>query len=84
MVDVLTWSEELQRTRGEGLEDILAVGDRSNAKKARVGCVESNWVATECIWVASSRSYERECIRSVLFTHGASADLVGLIMSAPI
>ena len=32
----------------------------------------------------SSLSYERECIRSVLFTHAASADLVGLITSAPI
>ena len=32
--------------------------------------------------VASSLSYEREHIRSVLFTHAASANLVGLIMSA--
>ena len=34
--------------------------------------------------MASSLSYERGCIRSVFFTHGVSAELVGLVMSAPI
>ena len=39
----------------------------------------------ECIWVASSLSYERKYVRSgeFLFTEVAS-DLVGLTMSAPI
>ena len=63
-------------------------GGRSSESKecevAQVGCAERDWVATECIWVASPLSYEREHIRFVLFTYAVSADLVGLIMSAPI
>ena len=80
MVDALTWRERQQRISGEGPEDILVVGDRPDPKKAKL----LEWVATECIWVASSLSYEREHTRSILFTHAASAGLVGLIMSAPI
>ena len=63
-------------------------GGRSSESKegeaAQVGCAERNWVAAECIWAASPLSYEREHIRFVLFTRAVSADLVRLIVSAPI
>ena len=66
-------------------------GGRSSELKegeaVRVGCAERNCVTTECIWVASSLSYKRKCVRSgkvSVAEVAASADLVGLIMSAPI
>ena len=63
-------------------------GGRSSESKegeaARVGCADRNWDTTECIWVASSLGYGKACVRSVFFTHVSSADLVGLIISAPI
>ena len=58
--------------------------ESEEGEAARVGCVERNWVATECIRVASSLSNERNYIRSLFFTQAASPDLVGPIMSAPI
>ena len=79
---------------GEAAEDTRRAGGYSGGGRSseskqgeatRVGCVDRNWVAAECIWVASSLNYEREYIRSVLFTRAASADLrVGQLMSAPI
>ena len=66
-------------------------GGRSSESKegenARVGCAERNCVTTECVWVASSLGYERKRVRSdgVSSVEAvANADLVGLIMSAPI
>ena len=70
-------AENLRRRAGR-----YCGGGRSSESKqgeaARVGSAERIWAATECM------GYEREYIRSVLFTHGASADLARLAMSAPI
>ena len=63
-------------------------GGRSSESKegeaARVGCADRNWVTMECIWVASSLGYGTTYVRSVFFTRVTGANLVGLIISAPI
>ena len=75
------------RSRAGGYSGGGKSSDPREGETARAGCAERNCVTIECIWVASSLSYERKHVRSgKVIVRGvvASADLVGLMMSAPI